>query len=123
MLNDREAFKAGFLKRCADEGLSPEETLSLVKQANEQVTKQAYGPLLDAISSAGKSIGGKALGWGIPLALGIPPAAGVAGAYAYSKATDSDETDVDSVRKKELAELYREQAKMIRESRRRYASS
>ena len=119
MLNDREAFKAGFLKRCADEGLSREETISLAKQANEQVTKQAYGPLLDAI----KGVAGTAYGVGLPIAAFGPAALGVGGAYAYAKATDSDDTDVESVRKQELAELYRSHAKKIRESRRRYASS
>ena len=38
MLDERQAFKFGFLLRCADEGLSPEELDDRIKQANERVT-------------------------------------------------------------------------------------
>lgn len=114
MLNDREAFKAGFLKRCADQGLSHEETLAAVKQANVEMEKGADW-LTDLL--------GKAYGIATPALLAGPPALGVGGAYLYSRATDTDDTDVQAVSKKELAELYRAQAKRIRESRRRYASS
>jgi len=126
MLNDREAFKAGFLKHCADEGLSLPESLALVKQASSELEKMSFlgldgtiGKIVDIARDLTKTVGSYA----VPMALLGPPAVGVGAAATYAAATDTDETDVANTRKKELAEVYREQAKKIRESRRRYASS
>ena len=124
MLNDREAFKAGFLKRCADEGLSAAESIDLVKQANSEMEKMSsLSKIIAKLMVPFTPIYEKGLNLGLGAALLGPPAAGVAGSYLYSRATDSDDTDEDTARKKELAEAYRDQAAKIVESRRRYASS
>lgn len=49
-MTDLDAFKFGFLLRCADEGLSPEETRERVKLAG-LVTKQAAGEQAGTLSS------------------------------------------------------------------------
>ncbi len=98
-MTDREAFKFGFLLRCADEGLSPEQTRERVKLA--------YG--LGA--AAGLAI--KA-----PLAiaaLGIPAAAlaGAGAGYVGAKLTDPP-VDPDEAKKQELIAAYRQQADRAR---------
>ena len=124
MLNSREAFKAGFLKRCADAGLNQEETLSAIKQASAAMEKASYLPLVNWIrKNPAKSVAGY-LGRkvALPLLLFGPAAAGVGGAALYAKATDTDDTDVESARKEELADMYRAQANRIKGNRRSYAS-
>jgi hypothetical protein len=99
-MTDREAFKFGFLLRCADEHLSPE-------QIRERV-KLAYGPALGAAATAGK-LGLGALGLGIPLA-----ALGGAGVgYVGAKITDPP-VDPDEAKKQELIAAYRQQADRAR---------
>ena len=113
-MQEKEAFKLGFLARCQEQGLSTQETVDLVKKASEVFEKQALGSV---ISSGADAVGGLAkslAGYGIPLALAAPPAAGALASYFYNKATDTDADAVGEIKDKELADSYRRMADKLR---------
>lgn len=122
MLSDRQAFKAAFLHRCVDAGLTLPEIYQTIKQANA---------LLDAGGSAAKSVigktmdlGGQALSAlaskGLPLALAAPPVIGGLAGFTASRLTDVDDTDVSEMKRRELiAEYRRSLDRMIRSQRSR----
>jgi len=97
MLTAREAFKAGFLARCAEDGLGPGQAHTLVKAA--------LG-LTDLPDMAGKA--GLALAGTAPLMLG-----GGLG-YLAAKATDADDTDATDLKRRELIDEYVRQAAHLR---------
>ena len=71
-MRPNEAFKLGFLTRCVEEGLSPEDTVKLVKSASDCFNKES-GIVSDTIGTAGKAIGSL----GMPALIGaaaLPPA-------------------------------------------------
>lgn len=110
-LTSREAFKVGFLARCAQDGLSPDETYARVKLACDTLEKRAIlGTVIDKTFSTGKGLAGYA----VPAALLAPPVLGGLGGYALAKATDVDDTDVDAIKSRELIEEYRRQASRLR---------
>lgn len=109
-MQPREAFKIGFLARCVEEGLSPEETHARAKTAADCFAKQAgLKDTVDAVK-----------GVGVPLALlaaGAPILTGGGAAYFVNKATDTDATDVQEIKDKELADTYRRMADQLRRQR------
>lgn len=134
MLTEREAFKAGFLKRAADDGFTTEETLALVKTANGLLT--ALGSAASGIGSflgtrAGKlvdsttgMVGDAVKGIGTSLAgispyalIGAPIAGGAGLGYLAAKASDLNDEDPDEIKTRELIDEYSraiEQAHMSR---------
>ena len=117
MLTPQEAFKVGFLARCVQDGLSPDQMLDRVKQASDMLEKHAFlGGLLGGAAGA---VGGAAktmAGYGLPLALAAPPILGGLGGYALAKATDVDDTDVDAIKNRELVdELNRQTSQLKRQ--------
>ena len=121
MLSAQDAFKVGFLARCAADGIPHDRILPLIKQAQEK-----FAGLSDLV---GKGIGlggtvlGTAAGWGIPLAAIAPPALGAAAGYGLARATDIDDTDVDEIKDNELLGEYRRQTEQLKRDSlvRRYA--
>jgi len=112
-MHPKEAFKIGFLARCVEEGLSPEETHSRVKAASACFTKRASGFGLKDTVDAFKGVT-------IPTALalgGLPILAGGGAAYFANKATDTDATDIKEIKDKELTETYRRMADQLRRQR------
>lgn len=97
MLTPTQAFRIGFLMKCAADGLTPEETRDRIEKAAEFLEKGA-GPLGD-IGSGLASLGSSAKTYGIALPVG----AGVLGGYMAHKAVD-DDLDEDDVRKREIIE-------------------
>lgn len=96
-MTDKEAFKFGFLLRCAQEGLTPEETRQRIEKT--AALKRADFDPLAAMRSVGKGA--------LLTALVAPPAVGALGGYALATAHD-DNYDVDEAKKEEeLAEYYR----------------
>ena len=96
MLSPREAFRIGFLLRCADEGLAPQEAHERVKSA-QAIMKQAG--IVGDVLGHGKSLlstGGAGL-------IALPLMAGVGGGYLAHKAVE-DDTDIEDLRKRELIE-------------------
>jgi len=114
-LNPQEAFKVGFLARCVQDGLSPEQMLYSVKQAAVLFEKKAF--LGNLLGSAASTVGGAAqglAGYAIPAALIAPPVLGGLAGYGLAKATDIDDTDVDDIKNRELLQEYRRQAEKLR---------
>lgn len=116
-MTDEQAFKVGFLARCAHDRLGPVQTQASVRAAHRLLEKYA---LLDKVwdlgkglvghgLDAGKSIAEHTLGYGVPLALAAPPVLGGLAGYGLARATDIDDTDVDDVRDREVSDEYRRQ--------------
>ena len=122
-MQTKEAFKLGFLTRCVEEGLSPEQTHTLAKMAAEQLEKQAFTEWLSRqITSPVKNVAdaydsvADAAASTVPLVAGtlaIPPALGGLAAYLHNRATDVDATDIGQVKQKELADTYRRMADQL----------
>lgn len=109
MLTAKEAFKVGFLSRCADMGLNDEETHELVKKALDLGIGSALGAL--------GTLAEKPLSFGLTAAMIAPPAIGAGMGYGLSQLTDADDTDVDELRKSELIDEYRRLADQIRQKK------
>ena len=108
-LDTRNAFKVGFLLRCAEAGVDPASTI----KAADGLLKQGDGGILSPLTSLFKPVGavaGNALGLA---ALGLPVGAGVLGGYLTHKATETpiDEQDVKDT---ELSDEYRRLARQAR---------
>ena len=135
MLSARDSFKVGFLSRCVEEGIAPEDIGSVVEktaatldkavEALAKSTKDAPvakaagvlsdvmrvpGALIDTISRVAAPVVGAATGYGIPLALLAPPALGAGAGYMAARAGDVSDEDVEAIRVKELINEYRLQA-------------
>jgi hypothetical protein len=114
-MNSHEAFKIGFLCRCADEGLTPEQTAVRIKQAATLPKQAGFNPL-----TWGKPVG-SGIDWlwqraKVPMVAG-PPALGVLGGYALSKAK-ADTFDVDEAKRdEELTEYQRAIDQLARSQR------
>lgn len=121
-LTNREAFKFGFLLRCADENLSPEETQERIKAAADHLhwdgqprveaavveqTLQAWEKRSD-VSGVLNFLRSSALG-GIGAAAGV----GALGGYGLAKATRS-QVDPDEIKQQELVAAYKQQTDRIR---------
>lgn len=115
MLTSKEAFKAGFLARCAVAGLSIEESRAAVKEAQAALTQKSafVGSIIDAI----KGLGQTALGWGIPAALAAPPIVGGLAGYGLARATDISDTDVADIKDRELMDEYSRQTEKLKRQR------
>lgn len=112
----QEAFKLGFLARCVEEGLSPEQTHNLAKQASLIPFGDFIGNPAKATVETGKSMVDLAKS-GVPLAmlgLAAPPAIGGLAAYMANKATDVDDAAaMEDVKKQELIDNYRRMAEQL----------
>jgi len=118
-LNAREAFKVGFLARCVEDGLSPDEMLDRVKFAAELLEKRAgiISTLGGKLADVGQGIGSAALGYGLPLALAAPPILGGVAGYGLARATDIDDTDIDDVKDREVMDEYVRQTARLKRQR------
>lgn len=138
-MDRKTAFRVGFLTKCAAAGLTLEQSLAyaeglrrLVKRAAVPAAPAAGGVTLSYLKSllgGATSFGGgvvegmgKAVGsaapWVIGAGLAAPPAIGYLGGKALADATDYDDTDVDEIRQRELADEYRRNAVRLRLSER-----
>lgn len=129
MLTSREAFKVGFLSRCVEEGVAPEDIGAVVEKTaaslDATVTsldKQA-GPLSDLLRAPGAlldlagRVAGPAIGviggYGVPAAIAAPLAAGAGAGYFAAKSSDVSDEDVEAIRMRELVEEYRRQSEKV----------
>jgi hypothetical protein len=110
-VTEREAFKLGFLYRCAEEGLTAAEAADraglLVKAAQGLGLPARLGGAAAelpgrALSAFGPTLAGAAL----LAAIGLPVLAGGAGGHFLARAID-DDTTVDEARADELVAEYR----------------
>jgi len=110
-MQPREAFRIGFLARCVEEGLSPEDTRRLAKSAASLFTKEADSPVtLRGLVEAAKGVGYPTLA----AAAIAPPAIGGLTAYLNNSAQDVDATDIDEIKQRELAQIYRRMSEQLR---------
>lgn len=107
-MTPREAFKLGFLQKCAADGLSREETLERIRHARlalmappaeKAAAVEDYVPGVEAI----KSLLGKAF-WPAMLA---PPLLGIGAGALASDATSSNYDPAEAKKREELAEYQR----------------
>jgi hypothetical protein len=105
-LTPEQAFKVGFLIRCADEGLTPEETAQRIKSAS-LMEKVAWIPSLDTIGklwNAGKEVGTA----GLVAGLGLPTLGGAVAGYGLAKATVPGAEELEGAKQDEIeGEYYR----------------
>lgn len=104
MLTDREAFRLGFLLRCAEEQLSP-------VQIRERIKAAAIENYLPGAGAA-KTVAGLGLMGGVA-GLGLSAAAGAGGGWLAAKATEPD-MDAEDAKMQELIAAYRQQAEQAR---------
>lgn len=104
-LSAAEAFKFGFLLRCADENLSPAQTQERVKLASG---------LLSHLKAAGVfDTGLKLLNTSLAVPIIASGLAGAAGGYGLSKMTTND-VNPDDIKNQELIAAFQQQADRIR---------
>jgi len=111
-LSPREAFKTGFLARCAELGLGHAQMLAAAKEAADKVAG-----LFDAISGLGKTVANVGTGTVLPLALAAPPIIGGLAGLGLAKATDIGDEDVKAVKDQEVIDTYRTEAEKLRRQR------
>jgi hypothetical protein len=116
-----EAFKLGFLSRCVEEGMNPEQTHGLSKMAASLFEKQALinlpsptGEVRNAVGTLGDIAPYLAAG------LAIPPALGGLAAYFANQATDTESSQgVDNIKRQELQETYERMAGQLQRQKER----
>ena len=116
-MTPREAFKAGFLLRCAEEGLDEAQTMKRAEAGLAGLAKQALGPgvgvgtVLDILTKAPGALMGAGQMAALPFAIGGTAGlvgGGLAGHYA-AKAMDPG-YDHDDLKRQELIEAYNQSA-------------
>lgn len=126
-----QIIKIGFLLKCAEDGLTIEETHARVKAAISMLKEGSpagiigaimsgvYGAGKDVVNTAGKAISAvPALAeLGLTVGLGAPIVAGGAGGYAAAKLTgDNDKRVLEEAKQDEVASEYE---RLAEEARRR----
>lgn len=102
-MQPREAFKIGFMARCIEEELSHEKTAELMEKAAI--------PVIDKLLT----VAGKAALPAAALAVATPPSLGGLAAYFNNKAMDTDTTDIEEIKQKELVDSYERMAQQLRQ--------
>jgi hypothetical protein len=108
-LSNEQIFKVGFLMKCAEQGLTIEETHTRIKVALAHIKQAFLGPIGAAASAL------------TPLAaagaIGLPILAGGTTGYLAAKATGADgKSMVDEAKKDEIAAEYK---RLAEEAKRR----
>lgn len=109
MLTAREAFKVGFLARCAEEGLSADQIAGRVKLAADK-----FAGVIDGVIGGATGIGKSVIGTGLPIAALAPIALGGLAGYGLSRATDVDDTDVAEIKNQELLDTYAQETARLK---------
>lgn len=125
-LTTKEAFRLGFLARCAEEGLTGDALQTRINAAGEKqaavdpatllIGLQGLGSLGRGAWEGAKSLalnGGKLM-FGVPAAAGL--AAGGLGGYALAKFNEPNITD-DDIKAQEIADAYRTYAQRLKTRR------
>jgi len=130
MLTKREAFKAAFLLRCAELGLTMNETHQLVKTARARLREKraagegwwasALGNLpglqtfasgtSSAVSGLTSALARTAVGLGAAGLLGLPLLVGGVGGMAAAKAHDLNDRDPEEIKLEEKKDALRRAA-------------
>lgn len=119
-MTPQEAFKIGFLMRCAEEGLTPDQTAERIEKVAAAVKEGKAGdwiPSPSTFTDPMKWLANKAL-WGT---LVVPPVVGGVGGYALATAGD-DEYDIEEAKKEEELAAYYRAIDQLARSRRMHAA-
>lgn len=106
-LATKDAFKLGFLTRCADECLSAEDTAERIHRGAALQKQAGLGDAASAIWGLG--------GTGLLAGAGLSAGIGGAGGLLAAKMTEKD-VDADEYKKRELIQQYQEFARRARAS-------
>lgn len=107
-MTPKEAFKIGFLEKCAEDGCTNEEIMQRISHAKFFI--KSAGPVLDKVGGA---VGGAARGTldafrnTLPWALLLPPAIGLGGGALLARAQDDAYDSEEARKREELAEYHR----------------
>lgn len=113
-MTPKEAFKIGFLEKCAADGLTPEETLLRIQHAKFMIKSADFAT---AIGNFMGNMGSAAL----PFILLGPPLAGAVGGALLAKAPN-DAFDKKELRKRELIAEYQRALERMRAAQQRQAA-
>lgn len=119
-MSEKEAFRLGFLTRCAEEGLTGSALQARIKKAADKRAYTQYilpglmgvGGLVMASRLFGPNLTGAAIG--LPAAAGL--AGGAALGYGAAKVTEPD-ISAEDIKAQELADTYRVYAAKARANR------
>lgn len=111
-MTSREAFKIGFLKRCAEDGLTLAQTKAAADKAAELLEAYPGKPVKQALLDSAFSVG-------LPVALGAPLVLGGGLGYALGRMTDIDDKDVEEAKTQELIDEYTRQTSLLGAARNR----
>jgi hypothetical protein len=107
-----EAFKLGFLSRCVEEGMSPEQTHGLSKMAASLFSPM--GEVNNAVSAAGS------IAPYLMAGLAIPPAIGGIAAYFANQAADTEGSrGIENIKRQELQDTYERLAGQLQRQKER----
>lgn len=112
-LNSCDAFKVGFLSRCIEDKLTPEQISYSVKLAYDLLEKQADG-ILSSLFNTGKDLVGGTAHYSLPALAAAPWLLGASGGYGLAKLTDIDESDVKDIKNKEVIDEYNRQTENLK---------
>lgn len=120
----KDAFKLGFLTRCAEEGLTGETLAARVTQLEKAAAINLWPlaayKLLTSFGNAASSAAGNAARVAAPLYFGLPVVGGFIGGgaagYGAAKLTEP-KLDDEQIKNEELAHTYRVYADRLRASR------
>ena len=121
-MTTRQEFRRGFLRKCAEAGLTADQIADLANDAADRLsgTKTAFdmsmlwnNPITSGLTSAAGALGSAAL----PVALVGPPVLGGLAGYGLAKATDMDDTSVAEVQKQETIDELRRARELLARKR------
>jgi len=98
-MTPKEAFKIGFLEKCAKDGLSEDETLLRIRQAKFMLKSGIARGAWDTLRSM--------FGAAWPLALLAPPLVGVGGGAMLAKAQNDTFDKNEAYKREEISEYQR----------------
>ena len=127
MLIKREAFKVAFLLRCAELGLTMDETHQLVKTARARLREKRAGPRASAlanipglqtlaagttgaVSGTTSALARNAVNMGMLGIFGLPLLVGGVGGIAAAKAHDLNDRDAEEIKLEEKKDALRRAA-------------
>jgi hypothetical protein len=117
-MTNPEAYKVGFLARCAEEGLDMPRIEQRIKTA--AMIKRAVwgGDVPGKFVGAGTDIFKKLLDSGKLFAMATPPMAGTFGGYLMARANENEDSVAEAQRQEELAAYYQAIEQLARNQRR-----
>ena len=121
-MTPRQEFKVAFLTRCAAAGLTPDQVADAAEEMADTLSKTAFvgeaARAAGGLFNAGSKALGVGVGWGLPIAIMAPLAAGYgAGHLAGRLRSTADDADPEEVKRQELIDEYRRQTALARRHR------